>query len=217
MEVAGGYIARHARYAHRASRACKRTSSPRIASVIAVFRFPRTRPARARCSGGGARSLPPLRARGVAVVEVMAIAVGHAARHTHHALRASRARTCASSTGDTRVITVPSPPHARTPTLQRNRRSLAPSIARALCMAGNAIMGAFRCHPPPSHPTHPPDNPLQAAPFLIARYDDDARAKRKAPHSRTPVLALSVELTAADAPIDEPPEEGRGEVVVAAA
>ena len=57
MEVAGGYIARHARYARRASRACTHTPSPRIARVITVFRPPRARPARARCCGGGARSL----------------------------------------------------------------------------------------------------------------------------------------------------------------
>jgi hypothetical protein len=62
VEAAGGYVARHARYARRASRACTRTSSPRIARVIAVFRPPRARPARARCCGGGARSLA--RARG---------------------------------------------------------------------------------------------------------------------------------------------------------
>ena len=43
-------------------------------------------------------------------------------------------------------------------------------------VAGNAILGAFRCRSPPSHPTFTPDNPLQTAPFLIARYDD-ARAK----------------------------------------
>ena len=51
-----------------------------------------------------------------------------------------------------------------------------PSIARARC-GGNAILGAFRCRSPPSHPTPPPpDNPLQTAPSLFARYDD-ARAK----------------------------------------
>ena len=49
VEVAGGYIARHARYARRASRACTRTSSLRIARVITIFRPPRARPARARC------------------------------------------------------------------------------------------------------------------------------------------------------------------------
>ena len=46
-------------------------------------------------------------------------------------------------------------PPARTPTLQRKRRSLAASIARARC-GGNSILGAFRCRSPPSHPTHPP-------------------------------------------------------------
>ena len=47
---------------------------------------------------------------------------------------------------------------------------------RARGVAGNAILDAFRCHSPPSHPTLTPDNLLQTAPFLIARYDD-ARAK----------------------------------------
>ena len=51
-----------------------------------------------------------------------------------------------------------------------------PSIERAHGVAENAILGAFRCRSPPSHPTVTPDNPLQTAPFLIARYDD-ARAK----------------------------------------
>ena len=51
-----------------------------------------------------------------------------------------------------------------------------PSSERARGVAANAILGAFRCRSPPSHPTCTPDNPLQTAPFLIARYDD-ARAK----------------------------------------
>ena len=72
VEAAGGYIASHARYARRASRACMRTSSPRVARVITVFRSPRARPAaRARCSGGGARSLARSRACGAAVVMVV--------------------------------------------------------------------------------------------------------------------------------------------------
>ena len=52
-----------------------------------------------------------------------------------------------------------------------------PSIARARC-GGSAILGAFRCRSPPSHPPPPPPpgNPLQTAPSLFARYDD-ARAK----------------------------------------
>ena len=47
---------------------------------------------------------------------------------------------------------------------------------RARGVAENAILGAFRCRSPPSHPTFTPDNPLQTAPSLFARYDD-ARAK----------------------------------------
>ena len=62
VEAEGGYVARHARCARRPSRACTRTSSPRIARVITVFRPPRARPARARCCGG-ARSLARSRAR----------------------------------------------------------------------------------------------------------------------------------------------------------
>ena len=37
-------------------------------------------------------------------------------------------------------------------------------------------VAAFRCRSRPSHPAFTSDNPLQTAPFLIARYDD-ARAK----------------------------------------
>ena len=40
VEVAGGYIARHARYARRSPRAYTRTSSLCIARVITVFRLP---------------------------------------------------------------------------------------------------------------------------------------------------------------------------------
>ena len=48
---------------------------------------------------------------------------------------------------------------------------------RARGVAGNAILGAFRCRSPQvTRLTPPPDKPLQTAPFLIARYDD-ARAK----------------------------------------
>ena len=86
VEGAGGYIARHARYARRASRACVRTSSPRIARVITVFRPPRARPARrARCCGGGARSLARARGGGGG-------GVGGGVQ-LHRASRASRART----------------------------------------------------------------------------------------------------------------------------
>ena len=86
MAVAVGHATRDARNVRHASRIRTRMSSPRIAHVITVFRSPRARPARARCSGGGARSLPRLRARGVAVV--MAVAVGHAARDARDARHA---------------------------------------------------------------------------------------------------------------------------------
>ena len=59
-----------------------------------------------------------------------------------------------------------------------------PPLARRLRVrgvAGNAILGSFRCRSPPSHPAFSPDNPLQTAPFLIARYDD---ARAKATHAR---------------------------------
>ena len=68
----------------------------RFARVISVFRSPRARPARARCCGGGARSIARSRAHGVALA--MEVAVGHTARHArnahtrvrhHHASRAS--------------------------------------------------------------------------------------------------------------------------------
>ena len=81
VEVAGGYIARHARYARRASRACTNTSSPRIAHVITVFRPPRARPARARCCGGGARSL----ARAEAEAVGLGVTFSYTARHARHA------------------------------------------------------------------------------------------------------------------------------------
>ena len=85
VEAAGGYVARHARYARRASRACTRTSSPRIARVITVFRPPRARPARrARCCGGGARSLARACGGGGGGVGVGV--------QLHRASRASRAR-----------------------------------------------------------------------------------------------------------------------------
>ena len=71
---------------------------------------------------GGARSLPRLRARGVAVV--MAVAVGHAARDARNARRASRIRMCASSPRIAHVTTAPFPDvnHARA------RHSLARSL-----------------------------------------------------------------------------------------
>ena len=101
------------------------TSSPRVARVIAVFRSPRARPARARCSGGGARSLARLRARGVAVV--MAVAVGHAARDARNARRASRI-PCARHHRASRAS---SPPPSPMSTMRaRGVRSLAHLLLR---------------------------------------------------------------------------------------
>ena len=101
--------ARHHRFPSPSTHVCARCALRRCSLARSIARV------RCGCGDGG-------------------LAVGHAARHTHHALlRASRARSCTSSTGDTRVITVPSPPRARTRALQRKRRSLAPSIARARC------------------------------------------------------------------------------------
>ena len=152
VESAFGYTARHARYARRASRARTRTSSPRIARVITVsLPPPRTHARAARRRRSLARSIARVRCG----CGDGGLAVGHAARHTHHALRASRARTCASSTGDTRVITVPFPPRARTPALQRKRRSLAPSIARARC-GGKRHPGCLSVPLPPKSPDSPP-------------------------------------------------------------
>ena len=118
------------------SRVTRALRAPRVTRVYAYvvtahrarhrrFCSPRARPARARCSGGGARSLPRLRARGVAVV--MAVAVGHAARDARNARRASRIRMRALSPRIARVITAPFPDvnHARA------RRSLARSSAAA--------------------------------------------------------------------------------------
>ena len=137
VEVAFGYTARHARYARRASRARTRTSSPRIARAISVFRPPRARPARTRCSGDGAHSPARLRARGVAVVMVMAVVVGHAARDARNAPRASCIYTRASSPRVACVIAGSIPPLARARALRRRRRSLARSIARARCGGGD--------------------------------------------------------------------------------
>ena len=124
VELAGGYIARHARYARRASRACIRTSSLRIARVITIFRPPRARPARARCCGGGARSLARARGGGGG-------GVGGGVQ-LHRASRASRMRICTSSPRIARVITAPLPrchPCARAAAVAALSRLLACSRA----------------------------------------------------------------------------------------
>ena len=128
--VITAHRARHHRFPSPSTHACARCALRRRSLARSI--------ARVRCGGGDG-----------------GLAVGHAARHTHHALRASRARTCASSTGDTRVITVPFPPRARTPALQRKRRSLAPSIARARC-GGKRHPGCLSVPLPPKSPDSPP-------------------------------------------------------------
>ena len=128
--VITAHRARHHRFPSPSTHACARCALRRRSLARSIARV------RCGCGDGG-------------------LAVGHAARHTHHALRASRARTCASSTGDTRVITVPFPPRARTPALQRKRRSLAPSIARARC-GGKRHPGCLSVPLPPKSPDSPP-------------------------------------------------------------
>ena len=102
-----GYIARHAcqtRHARRSSRARTRISSPLRARHHRFPSPPRTTGTRARCCGGGARSLARSRARGVALaVEVAFRYTARHARHAHHA------RACASSPRIARVITAPLP------------------------------------------------------------------------------------------------------------
>ena len=139
VEVAGGYIARHARYARRASRACTRTSSPRIARVITVFRPPRARPARARCCGGGAALARSL-ARAEAEAVGLGVAFSYTARHARHARARARHH---------RASRASSPPpfpdvthaHAR----QRRRRCLVCSLARARGGGGGRSFARRAC------------------------------------------------------------------------
>ena len=131
------------------------------------------------------------------------MAVGHSARHTHHALRASRARACASSTGDTRVITVPFPPRTRTPTLQRKRRSLAPSIARARC-GGKRCPGCLSVplapkspdSLPPTIPSKPPRSSSPGTTMLgqspLTRAHCGGGGARSLARSRALVVAVEV-------------------------
>ena len=146
VEVEFGYTARHARYVRRASRAPRVTRAHAYVNTAHRARhhhFPFPLHARMRVLRAAtalARSLARVRCG----CGDGGSAVGHAARHTHHAPHASRARTCASSTGDTRVNPVPFPPRARTPAPQRKRRSLAPSIARAGCGGGDGGCGRSR-------------------------------------------------------------------------
>ena len=124
--VCGGYGGGGGGRLHRTSRALR---APRVTRVYAYFvtahrarhrrfRSPRARPARARCCGGGARSLVRAEAEAVG----LRVAFSYTALH---ARRASRARACTSSPRIARVITVPLPPRAYTRALRRRRRSLA--------------------------------------------------------------------------------------------
>ena len=152
VESAFGYTARHARYVRRASRALICTSSPRIARVVTVsLPPPRTHTCAARCDG--AHSLARSRACGAAMVMVVWRSVTPRAtritRSAHHA----RARAC-HQRAIRASLPFPSPrAHARLRCSGSGARSL-PRL-RARCVAGNDILGAFRCRSPPSHPTHP--------------------------------------------------------------
>ena len=137
VEVAGGYIARHARYARRASRACMRTSSPRIARVITIFRPPaHDRHARAAAAAALARSL----ARAEAEAVGLGVAFSYTARHARHARarvrhhRASRASSPPPFPDVTHA-------HAR----QRRRRCLVCSLARARGGGGGRSFARRAC------------------------------------------------------------------------
>ena len=137
VEVAGGYIARHARYVRRASRACKITSSPCIARVITVFRPPaHDRHARAAAAAALARSL----ARAEAEAVGLGVAFSYTARHARHARARARHH---------RASRASSPPpfpdvthaHAR----QRRRRYLVCSLARARGGGGGRSFARRAC------------------------------------------------------------------------
>ena len=122
VEVAGGYIARHARYARRASRACTRTSSPRIARVIAVSVPPvHDRHARAAAAAALARSCARRRRRWGWGWRSVTPRVTRVTRARMYVITAHRARHHRSSS--------PTRPHARAATAA----ALARSIARAVC------------------------------------------------------------------------------------
>ena len=134
VAMAFGYTARHARYARRASRALTRTSSPRIARVVTVFRSPSTH-ACARCAlrrRSLARSLARSRACGVALAGVE-VAFSYIARHARHA------RACTSSPRIARVITAPLP--RTSPIRARGSGGGAVSFARLLARAEAEAVG----------------------------------------------------------------------------
>ena len=151
-------VARHAR---------ARAYHHRFARVITVFRPPRARPARARCCGGGARSLARARAvwrwrwrwrwRSV----------------TPRITRVTRARACTSSPRIARVITAPLPrchPCARAAAVAALSRLLASSrawrrrrtVIRTSCVS-RASRARARASSSPRHLLAP--LPLKCAPF----------------------------------------------------
>ena len=176
--VTTAYRARHHRFPSPSTHVCARCALRRCSLARSI--------ARVRCGGGDG-----------------ALAVGHAALYAHHALRASRARTCASSTGDTRVITVPFPPRARTPALHRKRRSLAPSIARARsggkrhpgCLSVPLPSESFDSPPPiipskPSRSSSPGTTMLGQSP--LTRAHCGGGGARSLTRSRALVVAVEV-------------------------
>ena len=114
----------------------------RFARVITVFRPPRARPARARCCGGGARSLARARAvwrwrwrwRSV-TSRVMR------ARHARHARARARHRRASRASSPPPF---PDVTHARA--RQRRRRCLVCSLARARGGGGGGVGGGGRLH-----------------------------------------------------------------------
>ena len=162
------YIARHARYARRAS--CSRACACAIAAHRARHHRPPSpmSPMRARGgSGGGAVSFARLLARAEAEAVGLGEAVGYIARHacqTCHARRSSRARTRISSPLRARHRRFPSSPRTTgTRALLRRRRSLARSIARTRCGVGGG--GGVQLH----RASHAPRARAWTSPPRIAR------------------------------------------------
>ena len=139
VAMAFGYTARHARYARRASRARTRTSSPRIARVVTVFRPPSTH-ACARCALRR-RSLARSRACGVALAVAVEVAFSYIARHARHARARARHRRASRASSPPPF---PDVTHARA--RQRRRRCLVCSLARARGGGGGEVGGGGRLH-----------------------------------------------------------------------
>ena len=139
VAMAFGYTARHARYARRASRALTRTSSPRIARVVTVFRSPSTH-ACARCALRR-RSL----ARSLARVRVWRWRWRWRWRSvTSRVTRVTRARVHVIAAHRARHHRPPSPDVTHTRARQRRRRCLVCSLARARGGGGGGVGGGGR-------------------------------------------------------------------------